>query len=199
MCADEGIPSRNRGRALVPPDRPAREDRPPTIVNRKPTIESRARGGESAPLPTAADQLQAVCRCDDQPRLKDGRHPQSKRVLASLRCSMRLRSSTMRTACLPSICDAEATSATRRLVGELTYGLTREERAAIPYDVPASVALWLKVRKRVGGGIRICTSSIAGEAARCAQRRGNGTEEGPHDAVAQEASKPTRMKMMTTL
>lgn len=42
-----------------------------------------------------------------------------------------------------------------RLVAELTYRLTNEERAEIPYEVPESVALWLKVRKRVGGALEL--------------------------------------------
>lgn len=41
-----------------------------------------------------------------------------------------------------------------RLVGELTYRLTDEERAEIPYNLPASDALWLVASKRVGGVVR---------------------------------------------
>lgn len=40
-----------------------------------------------------------------------------------------------------------------RVVGELTYRLADEERTQIPYDIPASDALWLKVKKRVGGAL----------------------------------------------
>jgi predicted ATP-dependent endonuclease of OLD family len=38
-----------------------------------------------------------------------------------------------------------------RVVGELTFRLTEDDRAKIPYHLPESDALWLKVRKRVGG------------------------------------------------
>jgi energy-coupling factor transporter ATP-binding protein EcfA2 len=38
-----------------------------------------------------------------------------------------------------------------RLVGELTYRLRDDERLEIPYELPESDALWLKVKKRVGG------------------------------------------------
>ena len=42
-----------------------------------------------------------------------------------------------------------------RLVGELTYRLTDAERSTIPYELPESAALWLKVSKRVGGSINL--------------------------------------------
>jgi hypothetical protein len=38
-----------------------------------------------------------------------------------------------------------------RVVAELTYRLTDDERADVPYEVPDSAVLWLKIKKRVGG------------------------------------------------
>jgi hypothetical protein len=40
-----------------------------------------------------------------------------------------------------------------RIVGELTYRLTEDERGEIPYELPKSDALWLVVSKRVGGAV----------------------------------------------
>lgn len=40
-----------------------------------------------------------------------------------------------------------------RIVGELTYRLSKDDRAVIPYRMPKSAALWLKARKRVGGAL----------------------------------------------
>jgi soluble cytochrome b562 len=42
-----------------------------------------------------------------------------------------------------------------RRVAELTYRLANEERALIPYELPASHALWLKVGKLVGGVVTV--------------------------------------------